>query len=125
VLMLSDEDDFNALASALLEGSVPHRVYRLAPPVGPPASSDGAVAPHLGAPRLFREGLTGHALAGRHGAGERVFSQPATDEAPAGSEVLFLVGAHGRLEPVLEEAAPDPQPGDVAVLVGRVAADKH
>jgi hypothetical protein len=32
VLLLTDEDDFNALASVLLAESVQGRVYRLAPP---------------------------------------------------------------------------------------------
>jgi hypothetical protein len=33
VLLLTGEDDFNALASAMLQGSVEGRVYRLAPPL--------------------------------------------------------------------------------------------
>jgi hypothetical protein len=41
VLLLTGEDDFNALASALLQGSVEGRVYRLAPP---------DVAPHTPPP---------------------------------------------------------------------------
>jgi hypothetical protein len=41
VLLLTSEDDFNALASAQLQGNVEGRVYRLAPP----ARSHGVVAP--------------------------------------------------------------------------------
>jgi hypothetical protein len=41
VLLLTDEDDFNALASVLLADTVGERVYRLAPP----QRSHGVVAP--------------------------------------------------------------------------------
>ena len=42
VLLLTDEDDFNALASVLLAETVEGRVYRLAPP----QRSHGVVAPY-------------------------------------------------------------------------------
>jgi hypothetical protein len=61
VLLLTDEDDFNALASVLLTGNVEGRVYRLAPPV----RSHGVVAPYTSGEILFGEGLTrGRSAAG-------------------------------------------------------------
>jgi hypothetical protein len=42
VLLLTDEDDFNALASVLLADCVDGRVYRLAPP----QRSQGVVGPY-------------------------------------------------------------------------------
>ncbi|MGH3365152.1 MAG: cation:proton antiporter [Nocardioidaceae bacterium] len=115
VLLLSDEDDFNALASSLLEGSVDGQVYRLTPP----STGEGAVAPYIGTSRLFREDLTGAALARRYEAGERIVTQPAAPgRLPAGFDLLFLLREQGQLVPVLEGEAPVQQPGDVAVLIG-------
>jgi hypothetical protein len=44
VLLLTDEDDFNALAALLLASNVEGRVYRLAPQL----RSHGVVAPYTG-----------------------------------------------------------------------------
>ncbi len=116
VLLLSDEDDFNALASTILEGSVGGQVYRLAPP----SPSHGAVAPYIGTPRLFRQELTGAVLSRRHESGERVLAQPADRALPTGSELLFLVRKTGQLVPVLvDEEPPAREPEDVAVLLGQ------
>ena len=54
VLLLTGEDDFNALASAMLRGNVDGPVYRLRP--GLP--SHGVVAPYTGAEALFGAELT-------------------------------------------------------------------
>jgi hypothetical protein len=51
---MTGEDDFNALASAILDGNAGASVYRLAPP----ARSHGVVAPYTGAEILFDAGLT-------------------------------------------------------------------
>ena len=55
VLLLTDEDDFNALASADLAGSVDGPVYRL----GARQPGHGVVAPYTGGETLFTAGLTG------------------------------------------------------------------
>ncbi len=54
MLLLTDEDDFNALASVLLADCVQGRVYRLAPPL----RSHGVVAPYTGGEILFGDGMT-------------------------------------------------------------------
>ncbi len=118
VLLLSDENDFNALASALLEGSLDGQVYRLEPP----STSEGTVAPYLGGARLFRRGLTGAALAARRASGGRVVVQAGTQTPAPGSDLLFLVRQEGRLVPVLEGVEPPRQAGDRAVLLTAVTA---
>ena len=72
VLLLTDEDDFNALASVLLAGSVEGRVYRLAPPL----RSHGVVAPYTSGEILFGDGLTRWAVSGRYHDGARIVAQP-------------------------------------------------
>jgi uncharacterized hydrophobic protein (TIGR00271 family) len=80
VLLLTDEDDFNALASVLLTGNVEGRVYRLAPPL----RSHGVVAPYTSGEILFGEGLTRGAFSGRYHDGARIVAQPANGVLPAG-----------------------------------------
>ncbi|MGZ4535310.1 MAG: cation:proton antiporter [Nocardioidaceae bacterium] len=116
VLLLSDEDDFNALASVVLDGTVDERVYRLNPP------AEGAVAPYIGTERLFGNGLTGAEIARRCNAGAGFRVQPGEREVAAGDDLLFLVRAEGRLVPVVEGQVPAPEDGDVAVLLGTAAA---
>jgi len=40
---------------------------------------------------------------------------------PAGSDLLFLVRADGRLDPVTRAGPPEPQAGDTMVLLGLAA----
>jgi hypothetical protein len=87
VLLLTDEDDFNALASVLLTGNVEGRVYRLAPPL----HSHGVVAPYTSGEILFRDGLTRQTFSGRYHEGARIVAQPANGLLPAGHDLLFLV----------------------------------
>ena len=60
MLLLTDEDDFNALASVLLADCVDGRVYRLAPP----QRSHGVVAPYTGGEIGCSFGRTGHGVGG-------------------------------------------------------------
>ncbi|MGW0964236.1 hypothetical protein ACWD4K_35765 [Streptomyces gelaticus] len=114
VLLLTEEDDFNALAAMTLRESVEGPVHRLAPGSG----SQGVVAPYTGGEPLFRAGLTGPELARRYEAGARICTRRAAEPIPAGHDVLFLVRADGRLAPVTHTRAPDVRPGDTAVLLG-------
>ncbi|WP_329201111.1 cation:proton antiporter [Streptomyces sp. NBC_01435] len=114
VLLLTEDDDFNALAAMTLRESVEGPVHRLAPAVG----RQGVVAPYTGGEPLFRTGLTGPELARRYEAGARVLTRRADGGVPAGHEVLFVVSADGRLAPVTHTRTPDAGPGDVAVLLG-------
>lgn len=116
VLLLTDDDDFNALASVLVEENVEGPVYR----VGPPHESHGVVAPYTGGAVLFGGSLVRHVLAARYEQGARFLVQPASDPLPPGHETLFLVRADGLLEPVDETQAVMPQKGDLVVLLGPV-----
>lgn len=114
VLLLTGEDDFNALASAVLDGNVDDRVYRLAPPLG----SHGVVAPYTGAEILFDAGMTRSALTRRYHDGEQIVARRADGAPPAGHDVLFLVRADGRLAAVTESGRPPSQAGDTIVSLG-------
>ncbi len=118
VLLLTGEDDFNALASAVLDGSVDDRVYRLAPPPG----SHGVVAPYTGAEILFGAGMTRSALSRRYHDGEQIVARRANGAPPAGHDVLFLVRADGRLAAVTESGRPPSEAGDTIVSLGPVPA---
>lgn len=118
VYLLTDEDDFNALALMTLRASVESPVHRLAPP----SASHGVVAPYAGDPALFGAGLSRPEMARRYEAGERIVAVPAGGGTPAGHELLFVVREDGRLVPATEAGRPDRRPGDVAVLLGPAAA---
>jgi len=123
VLLLTDEDDFNALAAVLLPTSVDGRVYRLAPQ----RPSHGVVAPYTGGEILFSKDLTRRAVTDRYAGGGRITVQRA-DGAPAaghgalfaGQHLLFLVRADGHLAAVTQDDMPVPQPGDTMVSLGPV-----
>ncbi len=119
VLLLTDEDDFNALASVLLTESVEGRVYRLAPP----QRSHGVVAPYTtGGEILFGAGLTRPAVSGRYQDGARILAQRADAAPQAGQDLLFLVRADGQLAAVTQTDTPMPQAGDTVVSLGPVPA---
>lgn len=118
VLLLTDEDDFNALASAVLQAGSETQVYRL----GPADSSHGVVAPFMGSDILFGEGLRRTALATRYGHGARIVARPADQAAPDGYDLLFVLRGDGRLEPVTRTAEPSPRPGETVVLLGPCGA---
>jgi hypothetical protein len=113
VLLLTTEDDFNALAAAVLAGSVEGPVYR----IGPQLPSHGVVAPYTGGEILFGAELTRLEVGHRYAGGARVVNRPGDDEIPPGMELLFLVRADGKLMPVTRASPPVPQPGDTMVLL--------
>ena len=123
VLLLTDEDDFNALAAVLLPTSVDGRVYRLAPQ----RPSHGVVAPYTGGEILFSKDLTRRAVTDRYAGGGRITVQRA-DGAPAaghgalfaGQHLLFLVRADGHLAAVTQDDTPVPRAGDTMVSLGPV-----
>jgi NhaP-type Na+/H+ or K+/H+ antiporter len=117
VLLLTEEDDFNALASTVIGAGAETRVYRL----GPPARSHGVVAPFTGSDILFGEHLTRTSLAARHAAGSQIIARLADGAIPEGADMLFLVHADGQLEPVTRDVRPAPQPGETVVLLGPAA----
>jgi NhaP-type Na+/H+ or K+/H+ antiporter len=113
VLLLTDEDDFNALASAVLAGNSETRVYRLAPH----QPSHGVVAPYTGGETVFAPTLTRYDIALRHDSGARTTTAPAAGGTPPGTDLLFLISPDGALTPVTTSRQPTPQSGDTLVLL--------
>jgi len=116
VLLLTDEDDFNALASTLLQagGEGATQVYRL----GPPSGSHGVVAPFMGSDVLFGDDLSRTALAARYSRGSRIVARPADHAIPDGYDLLFVLRGDGRLEPATRTARPSPCAGETLLLLG-------
>ncbi|MGW1373025.1 cation:proton antiporter [Streptomyces sp. NPDC002446] len=114
VYLLTADDDFNALASIVMQDSVDGPVYR----VGPPPDSQGVVAPYTAGDTVFGPGLVRHALAARHEQGARCHVQPASLPCPPGHETLFVVRRDGRLEPVTGARPVTAAEGDTLVLLG-------
>ncbi|MFI6847909.1 DUF2254 family protein [Kitasatospora sp. NPDC050467] len=80
VFLLTDDDDFNALASVVVKDNVEGPVYR----VGPPRDSHGVVAPYTGGDILFGHALVRHRLAARYEQGARFHLQPGSPARPPG-----------------------------------------
>jgi len=118
VLLLTDEDDFNALASVLLAESVEGRVYRLAPP----QPSHGVVAPYTTGEILFGSGMTRSAVTGRYQDGARIVTYGADGALPAGQDLLFRVRTDGQLAAVTQTSTPAPHAGDTLVCLGPALA---
>ena len=127
VLLLTGEDDFNALACTIIAGAAETAVYRLAPR----HPSHGVVGPFTSGETVFAPGLTRLSLAQRHDPGARITTQPAGDTIPAGADLLFLISPDGT---VIPETSPTPAhpPGGEFVLLGPaptaeawVAADRY
>ncbi|MFE2297171.1 cation:proton antiporter [Streptomyces sp. NPDC059445] len=116
VLLLTEEDDFNALASETLRGTVDGFVHRL----GPPGLSHGVVAPYTSGDTLFGSGLSRPELTRRYEDGARIVSRSTADGIPDGHALLFLVRPDGRLDPVTDTRTPEPGPRDTAILLGPV-----
>ncbi|MFF3313064.1 hypothetical protein [Streptomyces sp. NPDC002952] len=112
VFLLTDDDDFNALASVVIKDNVQGPVYR----VGPPKDSHGVVASYTGDDILFGTTLVRHRLAARHEHGARFHVQPGSRPIPPDQDVLFVVRADGRLAPATGTQMLKVFPGDTAVL---------
>jgi NhaP-type Na+/H+ or K+/H+ antiporter len=119
VFLATDEDDFNALASIVMQDNVEGPVYR----VGPPHDSHGVVAPYTGGDILFGRSLVRHVLAERYRRGARFVVQPAADPLPPEHDTLFVVRADHQLDPVTERRESAPRDGDALVLLGSAPTD--
>jgi NhaP-type Na+/H+ or K+/H+ antiporter len=113
VLLLTGEDDFNALGATVLQGSVEGPVYRL----GARLPSHGVIAPYTGGEILFDQQLTRYEVSRLYASGGRICTRPADGVAPADGSLLFLVRADGKLAPVTRTGPPEPQEGDNMVLL--------
>jgi NhaP-type Na+/H+ or K+/H+ antiporter len=109
VLLLTRDDDFNALASMMISDTVDGPVYRLAPP----AADHGVVAPYTGGDLLF-PAINRSYVDGRYASGATI-STHAADHVPDGAEVLFVVHHDLRLEPASDDVRPET--GDTLVLL--------
>lgn len=112
VLLLTGEDDYNALAATTLAGNSETPVYRL------PPSQSGVVASYTPGEALFTPALTHPALTARRTAGARITTQASDGGIPQAADLLFRVNSGGTLIPVTPSRPPEPQPGDTLVLLG-------
>jgi NhaP-type Na+/H+ or K+/H+ antiporter len=121
VLLVTDEDDFNALAATVLAGNPETTVYRLAPR----HPTHGVVAPFSVGDTVFAPTLTRQNVSDRYNSGAQITTQPANGAIPPGTDLLFLITPEGTLHPPTKSRLPTPQPGDTLVLLGpRRAAEK-
>jgi NhaP-type Na+/H+ or K+/H+ antiporter len=112
VLLLTAEDDYNALAATVLAGNYDIPVYRL------PPSQSGVVGSNTRGEALFTPALTHPAMTARHTAGADITTQATDGGVPQDADLLFRVNPNGTLIPVTLSRPPDPQPGDTLVLIG-------
>ncbi len=113
ILLLTEEDDFNALAASTLSGDPETPVYRLAPR----HPSHGVVAPYTAGETLFALNLTRAALTARRSAGARIMTKSANGSPAPETDILFLINPEGTLVPVTASRPPTPQPGDTLVYL--------
>jgi hypothetical protein len=118
VLLLTDEDGFNTLASNVLAAHPRLPVYRLAPHRG----RYGLLAGDNAAPTLFPH-LTDDVITRRYESGSRVTAKTADGALAAGNDLLFLIDREGDIRPVTTSGAPTPAPGDTAVVLGPVVSN--
>jgi len=118
VLLLTDEDDFNALAEMIMTGNAEAQVYRLAPR----HPGHGVVAPYAGGEAVFAPALTRYDARQRYGAGARITSHPAGGSLPPGADILFSVSPDGRLVPATTSHPPAAHLGDTLIVFGPAPA---
>jgi len=114
ILLLTDEDGFNAFAAAQLQGGEGGRVYRVAPPGG----FEGPVPVYAGGDVLFGPDVNRDTVVRRRDNGAEFVVAPASGQPPPGHDLLFRVRADGKLVPVTENETPQPEPGDTNVMLG-------
>jgi NhaP-type Na+/H+ or K+/H+ antiporter len=113
VLLLTGQDDFNALALTVVSRSMDGAGYRL-PPATP---SHSAAIGSTSGKTLFTPQLTGPELARRFGAGSRIQALPANGAIPAGHDLLFVLRADGHLVPATSTSTPAVSHGDTMILL--------
>jgi hypothetical protein len=113
VFLLTDEDDFNALAATVLASNPETRVHRL----GPRHPNHGVIAPYSGGDSVFATALTRANVSDRYNSGAQITTQPVDGAIPPGTDLLFLITPEGTLHPAATSRPPTPQPGDTLVLL--------
>jgi NhaP-type Na+/H+ or K+/H+ antiporter len=112
VLLLTDEDDFNALAATVLASSAGPQAHRL----GPRQPGYGVMASRTAAETLFGT-LTRYEVAERYAAGARISLAPVGDTIPPGAEILFLITPDRALIPAATSRLPAPKSAGTLVLL--------
>ena len=110
ILLLTDEDHYNALAATTLTGVLDVPIYRLAP-------SHRGVDSYATGEVLFGPTLNHPAMAARHSAGGRITTQPSDGGMAPATDLLFQIDPDGVLTPVTTSRRPDPHPGHTLVLL--------
>ena len=112
VLLLTGQDDFNALGLTVVSRSLDGGGYRL--PFATPShrAATGSTRGKI----LFTPQLTGPELARRFGAGSRIQALPANGGIPAGHDLLFVLRADGHLVPATSTSTPAVSHGDTMIL---------
>ena len=113
ILLLTDEDDFNALAATMLAGNPQATVYRLAPS----EPRHGVLAPYTFSETLFAPELNHPGMNARHTAGAHITTSRANGAIRPEDHLLFLINEQGTLIPTTTEITPTPHPGDTLVLL--------
>ena len=116
VLLVTAEDDFNALAARVLNELVDGPVFRL----GAAPDRHPMLAPGPDEQVLFGSVLTRSELARRYGNGALTVTRLAETQTPVDGDVLFVVRPDGVLVPATHKAVPTPRPGDTVVLLESV-----
>ena len=91
-------------------------VYRVAAP----SHDVGVVAPFTRGELLFGGSLTGVEIARRHHEGAEIIVRTSDQGVPEGAAPLLVVHPGGRLDPVSADTTPEPQDGDMLVVLGPV-----
>ena len=78
------------------------------------------VAPFTRGDLLFGGPLTGVEISRRHREGAEIIVQRSDQYLPEGAAPLFVVHPGGELDPVTADATPEPQDGDMLVLLSPV-----
>jgi len=118
VYLLTDEDDYNALAAVLLHdlaGDEAPSVYRLAPSPG----HDMAITPSPPSEMLFGAGLNRAVIDRKFDEGASFETLPADGTPPPDCDLLFVIDTGGQLQVATEASSPTPREGDVMVVLGK------
>jgi hypothetical protein len=120
LLLLTAEDDFNALAATLLAaGGIDGPIYRIAPPPG----THGVVHSFADGGVLFGPDLSRDAIGRRYRQGAKILTQCGSGSPAPGHDLLFRIRTDGQLVPVLNGRTPTAEATDIAVLLGPAQLD--
>jgi len=121
VYLLTDEDDYNALAATFLHdlaGDEAPSVYRLAPSPG----HDMAITPSPASEMLFGAGLNRAVIDRRFEEGGSFGALTADGAPPSDCDLLFVIDADGQLHTATEASSLAPSEGEVMVVLGKSAS---